>query len=71
MADIKQFVLVVSLLMAMMLELINQVVSVRISSPIMKLNNSVNKYEEGKEPHIYIGGSEGDKASWKVYTGII
>lgn len=58
MADIKQFVLVVSLLMAMMLELINQVVSVRISSPIMKLNNSVNKYEEGKEPHIYIGGSE-------------
>lgn len=58
MADIKQFVLIVSLLMAMMLELINQVVSVRISSPIMKLNNSVNKYEEGKEPHIYIGGSE-------------
>lgn len=58
MADIKQFVLVVSLLMEMMLELINQVVSVRISSPIMKLNNSVNKYEEGKEPHIYIGGSE-------------
>lgn len=58
MADIKQFVLVVSLLMAMMLELINQVISVRISSPIMKLNNSVNKYEEGKEPHIYIGGSE-------------
>ena len=58
MADIKQFVLVVSLLMAMMLELINQVVSVRISSPIMKLNNSVNKYEEGKEPHIYIGGSD-------------
>lgn len=58
MADIKQFVLVVSLLMAMMLEFINQVVSVRISSPIMKLNSSVNKYEEGKEPHIYIGGSE-------------
>lgn len=58
MADIKQFVLVVSLLMAMMLEFINQVVSVRISSPIMKLNNSVNKYEEGKEPYIYIGGSE-------------
>lgn len=46
MADIKQFVLVVSLLMAMMLEFINQVVSVRISSPIMKLNNSVNKNEE-------------------------
>lgn len=58
MADIKQFVLVVSLLMAIMLEFINRVVSVRISSPIMKLNNSVNKYEEGKEPHIYIGGSE-------------
>lgn len=58
MADIKQFVLVVSLLMAMMLEFINRVVSVRISSPIMKLNSSVNKYEEGKEPHIYIGGSE-------------
>ena len=41
----------------MMLTLINRLVSVRISRPIMKLNNSVTEYEEGKEPEIYIGGS--------------
>ena len=58
MTDLKQFVLVLSLLMAMMLAFINRVVAVRISSPIMKLNNSVIKYEKGTEPHIFIGGSK-------------
>ena len=57
MLDVKQFVLILILLMAMMLTLINRLVSVRISRPIMKLNNSVTEYEEGKEPEIYIGGS--------------
>ena len=57
MLDVKQFVLILILLMAMMLILINRLVSVRISRPIMKLNNSVTEYEEGKEPEIYIGGS--------------
>ncbi len=58
MTDLKQFVLVLSLLMAMMLAFINRVVAVRISSPIMKLNNSVIQYEKGTEPHIFIGGSK-------------
>ncbi len=57
MMDVKQFVLLLILLMAMMLAFVNRVVSVRISSPIMKLNNSVTKYEEGKEGTIFIGGS--------------
>ena len=57
MLDVKQFILILILLMAMMLMLINRLVSVRISRPIMKLNNSVTEYEEGKEPEIYIGGS--------------
>ena len=57
MLDIKQFVLILILLMAMMLTLINRLISVRISRPIMKLNNSVTEYEEGKESEIYIGGS--------------
>ena len=57
MLDVKHFVLILILLMAMMLTLINRLVSVRISRPIMKLNNSVTEYEEGKEPEIYIGGS--------------
>ena len=57
MMDVKQFVLLLTLLMAMMLVFVNRVVSVKISSPIMKLNNSVTKYEEGKEGTIFIGGS--------------
>lgn len=57
MMDVKQFVLLLILLMAMMLAFVNRVVSVKISSPIMKLNNSVTKYEEGKEGAIFIGGS--------------
>lgn len=57
MMDVKQFVLMLTLLMAMMLAFVNRVVSVKISSPIMKLNNSVTKYEEGKEAAIFIGGS--------------
>ena len=57
MMDVRQFVLILILLMTMMLTLINRLISVRISRPIMKLNNSVTEYEEGKESEIYIGGS--------------
>ena len=45
------------LLMAMMLGVISRVVSVKVSSPIVKLNTSVLEYEAGKQPEIYIGGS--------------
>ncbi len=58
MIDIRYFIVMLILLMAMTLALINRVVSVRISRPILKLNDSVLEYEAGKEPNIYIGGSQ-------------
>lgn len=58
MFDIRYFIIMIILLMAMMLAVINRVVSVRISSPILKLNDSVREYEAGEKPEIYIGGSQ-------------
>ena len=57
MVNIRYFVVMLMLLMAMMLVMINRVLSVRISRPILKLNDSVMDYEAGKKPSIYIGGS--------------
>ena len=57
MINIRYFIGMVILLMAMMLIIINRVVTQRISRPILKLNNSVMEYEAGKKPEIYIGGS--------------
>ncbi len=57
MFDIRYFIVLVILLMAMMLGVVNRVVSEKISSPILKLNASVLEYEAGKQPDIYIGGS--------------
>lgn len=57
MFNIRYFIVMLILLMAMMLAVINRVVSVRISSPILKLNASVLEYEAGEQPEIYIGGS--------------
>lgn len=58
MFDIRYFIIMIILLMAMMLAVINRVVSVKISSPILKLNDSVREYEAGEKPEIYIGGSQ-------------
>ncbi len=58
MVNIRYFVMMIILLMTMMLVVINRVVSLRISSPILKLNHSVREYEAGKKPEIYIGGSQ-------------
>lgn len=55
--SIRYFVVILMLLMAMMLVVINRIVSVRISSPILKLDDSVKEYEAGKQLEIYIGGS--------------
>lgn len=55
--DIRYFIVMLMLLMAMMLVIINRVVSVRISSPISKLDESVKEYEAGETPEIYFGGS--------------
>lgn len=57
MLNIRYFIVMLILLLVMMLVLINRVVSVRISRPILKLNNSVVEYEAGEKPEIYIGGS--------------
>lgn len=58
MYDIRYFIVILILLMAMMMVVVNRVVAVRISSPILKLNESVTEYEAGKKPKIYIGGSQ-------------
>lgn len=57
MYQIRYFIIALIFLMAMMFAIINYVVSMRISSSILKLNESVIEYEAGKKPEIYIGGS--------------
>lgn len=57
MIDLRYFIAMLMLLMAMMLVIVNRVVSVRVSSPILRLNDSVMEYEAGKKPDIYVGGS--------------
>ncbi len=54
--DVQQFIILFILLIAMMLVVVNRIVSARISSPILKLNQSVLEYEAGQNPEIYIGG---------------
>ena len=56
MVNMRYFIAMFLLLTAMMLMIINQVISVRISRPILKLNDSVRGYEAGEKPEIYIGG---------------
>ena len=58
MVNVRYFIAMILLLMAMMLVIISRIVSVRISRPILKLNASVLEYEAGARPEIYIGGSQ-------------
>lgn len=57
MFDVRYFIVLLILLMTMMLGVAGRVVSVKMSSPILKLNASVLEYEAGEKPEIYIGGS--------------
>ena len=57
MINVRYFIVMLMLLMVMTLVIIYRVVSVRISSPICRLNDSVMGYEAGGKPEIYIGGS--------------
>ncbi|MDD4369046.1 MAG: histidine kinase, partial [Oscillospiraceae bacterium] len=57
MGSIRYFFAILILLMAMMLVIINRLVSLRISRPILKLNDSVLAYEAGQKPQIFISGS--------------
>ncbi|MCM1181271.1 MAG: sensor histidine kinase [Clostridium sp.] len=54
----RYFIIMLIFLMGMLLTVINRVVSVRISQPILKLDESVREYEAGEKPDIYIGGSQ-------------
>lgn len=58
MINARYFIGIIMLLMTMMLFVLNQVVSVRIARPILRLNDSVMEYEAGEKPEIYIGGSQ-------------
>ncbi len=58
MIDMRQFSIVLILLMIMMLVIVNRVVALRISRPILKLDHSVAEYETGRESEIYVGGSQ-------------
>lgn len=58
MFNIRYFIAIFMLLIAMMLVFINRVVAVKISSPILKLDASILEYEAGEKPEIYIGGSQ-------------
>lgn len=57
MINVRYFVGILMLLMTMMLVAINRIVSVWLSRPILKLNDSVKEYEAGETPKIYIGGA--------------
>lgn len=56
--NIRYFVILVILLIAMTLMLVNRLIARRVSLPITRLNESVKAYEAGEKPSIYIGGSD-------------
>lgn len=58
MVNIRYFIAGLMFFMALMLVIVNRLVSVKISNPILKLNHSVMEYEAGEKPEIYIGGSQ-------------
>ncbi len=58
MLNVRYFIMMLILLMGMMLAFVNRMVSVWISSPLLRLNDSVKSYEAGEKPRIYIGGSQ-------------
>lgn len=58
MFDLRTFIVILLLIMVMVLLLISRGISIRISEPILKLNESVRAYEAGEKPEIYIGGSQ-------------
>lgn len=57
MFNVRYFIVMLMLFMGMMLAVVNRLVSLRISRPILKLDESVREYEAGEKPEIYIGGS--------------
>lgn len=58
MVNMRYFIVLLMLLMAMMLAVVNRIVSQGISRPVLRLNDSVREYEAGEKPEIYIGGPQ-------------
>lgn len=53
----RYYIMTIITLLIMMLLFVNKVITRKISSPILKLDDSVKAYEAGEKPNIYIGGS--------------
>lgn len=51
------FIALYVVMMAMVLLGVNRLISLRITRPLKRLNTSVQAYESGENPQIYIGGS--------------
>lgn len=58
MVNMRFFITILMLLMAMMLVVVNRIVALGISRPVLRLNDSVKEYEAGEKPEIYIGGPQ-------------
>ena len=53
----RYYIMTIITLLIMMILFVNKVITRKISSPILKLDDSVKAYEAGEKPNIYIGGS--------------
>lgn len=53
----RYYIMSIITLLIMMNLLVNRIITKKISSPILRLDNSVKAYEAGEKPNIYIGGS--------------
>lgn len=53
----RYYIITIVIILIMMILFVNKIVSKKISSPILKLDDSVKAYEAGEKPSIYIGGS--------------
>ena len=52
MVDMRYFIILLMLLMAMMLAVVNRVASQGIARPVLRLNESVSEYEAGEKPEM-------------------
>lgn len=53
----RYYIMTIITLLIMMILFVNKLITRKISSPILKLDDSVKAYEAGEKPNIYIGGS--------------
>ncbi len=70
MINLRYFLVMMLILMAMMLVVLNRIVSVRISRPILKLNTSVLGMRRGKAGNLY-RRLPGNPSSWIFHTKIV